>query len=115
MAADERAAASDGPVTVEDVDHFESLGARHDLLVAAFYGDWCGPRVVGDDFLAPVAEETPATVAKVDVEVNTDLAAAHAVRRLPTVLLVRDGEPVERLVGVEDGRRVRRAAERYVE
>jgi thioredoxin 1 len=114
-------AAADDPggdapaVTVEDRDHFDRLRERHDLLLADFYGDWCGPCVVVGDFLESVAAETPATVAEIDVEANEGLADDHAVRSLPTVVMFRDGEPVERLVGMQDEERYRQLVERYAD
>lgn len=60
-----------------------------------------------------VAAETAATVAKVDVDANQGLAAEYGVRGVPTLLLFADGEPVERLVGMQDETQLRSVIEKY--
>jgi thioredoxin 1 len=68
-----------------------------------FYADWCGPcQMVG-----PVMEELSKTyekdiiVAKVDVDVQRELAGMFDVMSIPTVALVKDGKVVEKTVGAK--------------
>lgn len=60
-----------------------------------------------------VAAETAATVTKVDIDTNQGLAAEYGVRGVPTPLLFADGEPVERLVGMQDEAQLRSVIEEY--
>lgn len=67
-----------------------------------FWAVWCGPcRMVG-----PVVEEIAgeyngkAVVAKVDVDTNQDIAAKYGIRNIPTILYFKDGEVVDKVVGV---------------
>lgn len=67
-----------------------------------FWAVWCGPcRMVG-----PVVEEIAgeyngkAVVAKVDVDTNQDVAAKYGIRNIPTILYFKDGEVVDKVVGV---------------
>jgi thioredoxin 1 len=46
--------------------------------------------------------ETPATVVRVDVEELPQVATRYEVQSMPTFLVFRDGEPVERLIGMQD-------------
>jgi thioredoxin 1 len=51
--------------------------------------------------LEAVAAETPATVAKVDVDAHGELAAQFGVQGVPNLVFFRDGEPEKRVVGVQ--------------
>ncbi|MGI9546417.1 MAG: thioredoxin [Flavobacteriaceae bacterium] len=71
-------------------------------VVVDFWAAWCGPcRMVG-----PIIEEVSneyegkAVVGKVDVDTNQEYAAKYGVRNIPTVLVFKDGEIVNRHVGV---------------
>lgn len=67
-----------------------------------FWAVWCGPcRMVG-----PVVEEIAgefqgkAIVGKVDVDTNQEVAAKYGIRNIPTILFFKDGEVVDKVVGV---------------
>jgi len=78
-----------------------------------FYADWCGPCQMLEPVVESIAADTDATVAKVDVDANQGLAAEYGVRGVPTLVLFADGEPAERLVGMQDEARLRSAIEEY--
>lgn len=67
-----------------------------------FWAVWCGPcRMVG-----PVVEEIAseyegkAIVGKVDVDTNQEVAAKYGIRNIPTILFFKNGEVVDKVVGV---------------
>jgi thioredoxin 1 len=49
-----------------------------------------------------IAAQTDATVSKIDIDANQQLAADYGVRGVPTFVLFADGLPAERLVGMQD-------------
>ena len=82
---------------------FDEVVLKSDKPVLVdFWAAWCGPcRMVG-----PIIEEIAteydgkAVVGKVDVDANQEFAAKYGVRNIPTVLLFKDGEVVDKQVGV---------------
>ncbi len=91
-------------ITVTDND-FETtiLGADKPALVD-FWAVWCGPcRMVGP-VVEEIAEEFDgrAVVAKLDVDANRDTAVRYGIQAIPTLLLIKDGEVAEKIVGAVD-------------
>ncbi|PSQ15428.1 thioredoxin [Halobacteriales archaeon QS_8_69_26] len=105
----------DEPVHVEGPDHLSDLVGSGDVVLADFYADWCGPCQALEPVLADVAAESPATVAKVDVDEHQRLAAEYGVRGVPTLVLFADGDPVERLVGMQRKESLLRLIDRHAE
>jgi thioredoxin 1 len=69
-----------------------------------FWAVWCGPcRIVG-----PIVEEIAdeydgrAVVGKLDVDNNRETAVKYGIQAIPTLLLVKDGEIADRIVGAVD-------------
>jgi thioredoxin 1 len=74
-----------------------------------FYADWCGPCQVAAPIVDKLAGEYvgKAIVAKLNVDENNDIAGKYGVMSIPTVIIFKDGEEVDRKIGFpgEDGYR----------
>ena len=96
----------DRPVKVSQ-DDFETtvLKASAPVLVD-FFAEWCGPCKVLAPMLDEIAGEHAGrlVVAKVDTDHAPALAERYGIRGVPTLVLFRDGEEVDRSVGIEPDR-----------
>jgi thioredoxin 1 len=92
----------DGPVHVDGQDHLDELVGEDGVVLVDFYADWCGPCKMLEPVVESLAAETPAAVAKVDIDTHQGIAAQFGVQSVPTLVLFADGEQVEQLVGVQD-------------
>ena len=93
-------AAPGEPIQLTDADAFGERIADGVVLVD-FYADWCGPCQMMEPAVEAVAEDTDATVLKVDVDVHQALAGEYGVQGIPTLLVFADGELVNQMVGAQ--------------
>jgi thioredoxin 1 len=72
-------------------------------VLVDFWAPWCGPCQVLGPIIEKLAEEVEgkAKIAKLNVDDNQQLAAKYEVRGIPTVIVFKNGEPKQRLVGVQ--------------
>ncbi len=85
------------------ISNFDSEVLNSDkLTIVDFFADWCGPcRKLG-----PIMEEVEndlsdrAKFAKINTDNNIEAAKKYQVSGLPTLLVFKNGEVVERMVGL---------------
>ena len=80
---------------------FENLSKDH-LTLVDFWASWCGPCRM----IAPVVEELAAetegvTFAKVNVDDHGEVAIGLGIQAIPSLILFKDGQAVDRAVGVQ--------------
>jgi len=90
---------------VKDADDFEAsvLTASKNLpILVDFHAEWCGPcKVLGPTLESEVAKHGgKVMLAKVDVDDCGDVAMKYRVMVVPTVLLVKDGDVIDKFEGV---------------
>ena len=88
------------PIILTD-SNFQSEIAKYRLIVVDFWAPWCGPcRMVG-----PLVEELASeyagkvTFGKLNVDENVMVPSRFGVRGIPTMIIFKDGQAVDTLVG----------------
>jgi len=97
-----------------DVSNFEAevLNAEKPVLVD-FWAEWCGPcRQLGpvlDEVATEVGEK--ASVVKVNVDENSELAQKYGIRGIPTMIFFKNGEAAKTLVGLQSKDEIKKSLE----
>lgn len=87
---------------------FESSIAKGVHLVD-FWAPWCGPCRMQNPILDELSKEMPADkvhINKVNVDEEGPLAVRFGIQSIPTLMVFKDGLPVERLMGVQPKQRL---------
>lgn len=104
----ERASAKSGgegsypsePVEVGDAD-FDAFVSRYPVVVVDFWAEWCAPCRA----IAPIVKEMARELAgrvvfgKLNVDDNPATAARFGIMSIPTLMIFRDGRPVDAIIG----------------
>lgn len=90
-------------VTEINMENFDSEVINFNgITVVDFFAEWCGPcRKIGP-ILEEAEQELPANVkfAKINTDKNIAIAQRYQVSGLPTLMIFKNGEPAERMVGL---------------
>ena len=89
------------PVVLSDSTFEQSVEKGKGVTLVDFWAEWCGPCKMIAPIVEQIASENDGkiTVGKLDVDANGETAMKFGVMSIPTLILFKDGEPVERLVG----------------
>ncbi len=91
-------------VQVFTTENFDSEVLKSDIPVLVdFYADWCGPCKM----MAPVVEKIDVEyggkvkVGKINVDENPEIAGNYGVMTIPTIMVIKGGQVVEKTIGVQ--------------
>lgn len=81
-------------------DTFATFLAQKGTLVVDFYAEWCGPCKAIAPILEEISKENPTiSFGKVNVDEVPELAGKYNVSSIPTLLVFKDGQVVNQVVG----------------
>ncbi|WP_312825195.1 thioredoxin [Epilithonimonas sp.] len=89
-------------VEITDQSFQETVLNSDKPVLVDFWATWCGPcRMLGPIIEEVAADfEGKALVGKVDVDNNQQISVDYGIRNIPTVLIFKNGEVVDKIVGV---------------
>lgn len=89
-------------VDITDKDFQTEVLDHKGLVLVDFWAPWCGPCRMLAPVIEELAEEMKDTVkvCKMNVDENTQFPQKYEIMSIPTVLLFKDGEVVETMVGL---------------
>jgi len=83
-------------------NNFQESALSGGVSVVDFWAEWCGPcRLIGpiiDDLATQY--DGKAMIGKVNVDENPEISMKYGIRSIPTILIIKDGEVVDKQVGV---------------
>lgn len=79
-------------------ENFNDL-IKEGLVLVDFYAIWCGPCSMMHPIIKEISSDTSLKIIKVDVDKHDELARNYAVMSIPTILLFKDGNLVEKNIG----------------
>ncbi|NLG34296.1 MAG: thioredoxin [Lentisphaerae bacterium] len=72
------------------------------VILVDFWAPWCGPCRMQTPILEQIAGQVEgAKIAKLNVDEAPALAAKFGVMSIPTLIVLKDGEPVKQFIGVQ--------------
>ncbi len=88
------------PVELTDSD-FGQAAQSHPLMVVDFWAPWCAPCRIVSPMLEALASQYAGKVAfgKLNVDENPVVAAMFGIESIPTIVIFRNGKPVDGVIG----------------
>ena len=108
--------ASNGIVEVTDANFDADVLKSDKLVLIDFWATWCGPCHA----IAPIVEELATEyqgkvkVGKMDVDRNSATPMRYGVRGIPTLLVFKDGQVKEQIVGYVPKEQIQKALDKHV-
>jgi thioredoxin 1 len=104
------------PVEVRDSNFENEVVKSQNPVLVDFWAEWCGPCKM----IAPTVEEMAKEyegklkVAKLDVDSNPQTAMKYGIRSIPTLLIFKNGQVIDQIIGAVPKRHLVEKIEKHV-
>jgi len=104
------------PIKIND-SNFEITVKKYSLMVVDFWAPWCGPCLVVSPMIEELAEEYSGKVGfgKVNVDENPATANKFGIFSIPTIVFLKNGEEVDRIIGAVPKDYIKQKIEKHME
>jgi thioredoxin 1 len=80
--------------------NFDETLEKNNVMLVDFWAEWCAPCRMLTPIINDVQNLMPNNVAKVNIEDHKDLAVRFGIRSIPTVIIFKNGEVMEKIPGI---------------
>ena len=82
--------------------NFDQTVAGSEVVLVDFFATWCNPCKMLAPIVDGISETLPDSrkIVKIDIDENMEIARKYGVMSIPTLILFKDGQVAQRLVGV---------------
>ncbi len=103
-------------IEITDSNYEQEVMQSDKLVVLDFWAEWCGPCRQISPIIDELSEEYEGRVVigKVDVDGSTDVTSKFSIRNIPTVIFVKGGKVVDKLVGAQPKQKFVSAIEKHI-
>ena len=103
-------------VSVLDTQSFERMLSENSMVMVDFWAVWCAPCRMVAPILEALAEDYAGklVIGKISVDDYQDIASKYEVMSIPTMIIFKDGQEVERIVGAQGKAALAAAIDRHV-
>ncbi|MBN2891563.1 MAG: thioredoxin [Bacteroidales bacterium] len=86
------------------------------VALVDFWAPWCQPCKIQGPIISDLAEDyhSKAKICKLDVEKNQKIAHKLGIRNIPTIVIFKNGQEVDRLVGLKTKNVLKKAIDKYL-
>ena len=85
-------------------------------VLVDFFANWCGPCKMQGPIVDELAEEMreKVIVGKVDTEKDQEIASKYDIMSIPTLMIFKNGKPVETMIGLQNKDNLKITLEKYL-
>jgi thioredoxin len=102
---------AEGAIDIKSVENFVG---EHNVSVVDCWAPWCGPCKTMLPVIDELAREMNIAVGKINIDENHTITSSYMVMSVPTLLIFKNGELVDRITGTKPKNEIKRKIETYI-